>query len=71
MHTQNEIHVSNIMADIERETAEKLAALRNSPLPTPESPQKELMKIITESAEDFQSKTGRVLTYKEMRSMFG
>ena len=69
-NTTNEKDLHQIMAEIETKTEKKVEKERfdkNSTKPAGDT----LIGIMNEGADEFKEKTGRNMTYSEMRQMFG
>ncbi len=81
--SESQVNVDAIMRDIERKTEHKLQHIL-APVATASTGKKmefiasqghdlgdKLIGIMSAGAEEFKSKTGRNMTYSEMRSMYG
>jgi hypothetical protein len=69
-NTTNEKDLHQIMAEIETKTEKKVMKARfdkNSTKPAGDT----LIGIMNEGVDEFKEKTGRNMTYIEMRQMFG
>jgi len=77
------VNIDAVMRDIEKKTEEKLQTIL-APVATARTGQKiefiasqdhdlgdTLIRIMSAGAEEFTAKTGRNMTYSEMRSMYG
>ena len=70
MSSNQEPNLHQIMAEIETKTEKKVMKERldkNSTKPAGDT----LIGIMNEGADEFKEKTGRNMTYSEMRQMFG
>lgn len=67
--------LATIMRDIETKTEQKIQTIRKAESTATVSPGRDLgdtlVGIMSEGAKEFTSKTGRGMTYSEMRRMYG
>jgi hypothetical protein len=65
------IDIIKIMNRIEDETTGKVMDFRKKTFDTNEQAQNALINIMQQGADEFKEKTGRHMTYSEMRQMYG
>lgn len=65
------VDLKKLIKKLEKEGMEKTALLNSKKIDDPNKMIEELSKIITSGANEFKEKTGRVMTYSEMRGAYG
>ena len=68
MSTNN---INEIKTKIETDSENKVLQMYNNSYKTPEKVLEKLTNIIQSGSDEFKEKTGRSMTYSEMREMFG
>jgi hypothetical protein len=63
--------LNNLIKKLEKEGMEKTALLNSKEIDDPDKMIDELTKIMTSGANEFKEKTGRHMTYAEMRATYG
>jgi hypothetical protein len=69
--TQEPVDVNRLIKKLEKEGMEKTALLNSKEIDDPNKMITELTKIMTEGDKEFKEKTGRNMTYAEMRAAYG
>lgn len=69
--TQEPIDVNKLIKKLEKEGMEKTALLNSKEIDDPNIMITELTKIMTNGDNEFKEKTGRHMTYAEMRATYG
>jgi hypothetical protein len=64
-------NIDEIKTKIETNAEKKVLQLYNNSYKTPEEVLEKLTNIIQSGSDEFKEKTGRSMTYSEMREMFG
>lgn len=65
------IDLKKLIIKLEKEGMEKTAKLNSKEINDPNKMIEELTKIMTDGANEFKEKTGRTMTYSEMRAAYG
>lgn len=65
------VDVNNLIKKLEKEGMEKTALLNSKEIDDPNRMITELTKIMTNGNNEFKEKTGRHMTYAEMRATYG
>jgi len=65
------IDVNKLIKKLEKEGMEKTALLNSKEIDDPNKMIHELTKIMTDGDKEFKEKTGRNMTYAEMRAAYG
>ena len=63
--------VNKLIKKLEKEGMEKTAELNSKEIDDPNKMIQELTKIMTDGDKEFKEKTGRNMTYAEMRATYG
>lgn len=66
-----DVNVNNLIKKLEKEGMEKTALLNSKEIDDPDKMIDELTKIMTNGNNEFKEKTGRHMTYAEMRATYG
>lgn len=65
------VDVNKLIKKLEKEGMEKTALLNSKEIDDPNKMIQELTKIMTNGDSEFKEKTGRHMTYAEMRAAYG
>lgn len=65
------VDVNKLIKKLEKEGMEKTAELNSKEIDDPNKMIQELTKIMTDGDKEFKEKTGRNMTYAEMRAAYG
>ena len=69
--TEEKIDLIKIMNEIEDKTTNKIMDFKKKGFETNQQAQTTLINIMQKGADEFKEKTGRNMTYSEMRQMYG
>uniref|UniRef100_A0A6C0DFP3 Uncharacterized protein n=1 Tax=viral metagenome TaxID=1070528 RepID=A0A6C0DFP3_9ZZZZ len=69
--TTQPVDLNKLIKKLEKEGMEKTAELNNKEIDDPNKMINELTKIMTDGDKEFKEKTGRHMTYAEMRATYG